>query len=313
MKVLMLSGSGWLGSYITREFLEHGHEVTILSRGERAPGCGIQGANLVKCNRADLNDLKEKLQTYAEDIVIDVIPGYFGAENTKAVVEALQGRIKHYLHCSSTGVYTPLQSVPGRETDRVAPLEENGDAFIRKAASDQVIFDAVKEGFPGTVIQPTCIMGPGMFPMDNMGGRNPNFVRDMENGETMILPNGGSMLLQFVHPADLARAFRLAAENDGSIGRHYIISGQRSLTVKEYVHTMANLLGTKAKTLSVPADAILAQNDPNLSVGDFRFFLEHMSFDITRAREELGYEPSFTLEAMLNDLIGWTKQKYSEM
>jgi len=306
MKVLLLSGSGWLGSYITREFVANGDEVTILARGNHAPMFNADDVNIVKCDRADPDDLREKLRKYASEVVIDVIPGYFRAENSEWVADALDGRIKHYLHCSSTGVYTPLTAVPGNESEPVAPLPENGDAFVRKAASDKVIMERASKGFPATVIQPTCIMGPGMRPMDNIGGRGKGFLKSLLDEEEIILPDGGRMLLQFVHPADLARAFRLAAYNDSAIGQTYIISGQKSLTLRQYIATLCKILGRTPHFKNVPSAKVFEDYCDIIDKGDFRFFLEHMSFDITKARNELGYEPQYSLEAMLKEVIEWT-------
>lgn len=310
-KVVLLSGTGWVGSHIAREFLDHGYDVTVLARGQAKPMYDLRSAKLIPCDRTNVSELTDLVKQLQADIFIDVIPGHIGKEDTVNVANAVQGRVGRYLHCGSTGVYAPLRQVPGRESDPEAPPPEFGEGWRGKHDADQEIRRRIASGFPGTILQPSCIMGAGLYPMDNLGGRNPAFLKMLMEGQPVVLPDGGNMLIHFVHPADLARSFRLAAETERSLGETYIISGQRSLTVKDYILELCALLGVSPNFVPMQAEDVLKQYIPERSIGSFRFFCTHMSFDITKAKDHLGYDPQYTVTDILRELIGWTKAQYA--
>ena len=313
MEVLVISGTGWVGGCITRALLRRGHELTVLSRNlERLDPA--RNLRYVRADRSDARAFETLLKTLNPDAVVDVIPGYFGKEDTRRIVDAFAGRIRHYVHCGSTGVYTPLAALPGCEEDICAPLPENGQAFLNKLASDQVVLDAVRQGFPGTILRPTCIMGMGKPPIDNLGGRSANFVRDVLAEKPLEIAGDGRMLIQFVHREDLASAFALCLEKSASIGRVYNISGGRALPVCEYVRLVGRLLCREVKLEFAGADELIRrhQGDGRISEGDFRFFQEHMCFSYERARRELQYEPAWTLEAGLHETLAWALENINQ-
>ena len=129
-------------------------------------------------------------------------------------------------------------------------------------------------------------------------------------GKPVVLPDGGNMLIHFVHPADLARAFRLAVETERSLGETYIISGQRSVTVKDYILELCRLLGVVPNFVPMHAEDVLKQYISEKGIGGFRFFCTHMSFDISKAKAHLGYDPQYSVTDILRELIDWTKAQY---
>ena len=307
MKVLMISGTGWVGSHIASECVKEGHELTVLSRGPSKYPAMPKNVKHVCVDRSDEIAFRGELEKIETEIVIDVIPGYFGAENTQLVVDAFRGRIRQYLHCGSTGVYTPLQYVPGDEEHPCEPLPELGDAFIRKLKADQVVLNAVKTGFPATVLRPTCIMGAGMLPMDSWGGRAVRFLPNILAGKVLEVAGEGKTLLQLVDVRDLAKAFVLCIGKAGIIGPLYNISGRRAVTFNGYLAVIGAILGKQAQVEYITADELIRRHgqDSDMSVSDFRFLCEHMCFSIEKARRELGYEPSFTLEDTMKDTLAW--------
>ncbi len=312
MEVLVISGTGWVGGCITRALLRRGHRLTVLSRNREGRGAS-GGLNHVRADRSDVHAFDRLLRTLHPDAVVDVIPGYFGKENTARIVDAFAGRIRQYVHCGSTGVYTPLAMLPGCEEDACAPLAQNGEAFLNKLGADQVVLEAVGQGFPGTILRPTCILGAGKPPIDNLGGRSMDFIRDVLAGKPVEIPGDGRALIQFVHREDLANAFALCLEKPASIGRVYNISGGRAMPVREYVRMVARLLCREAKLEFVGADELIRRHkDGRISEGDFRFFQEHMCFSFERARRELCYEPAWTPEAGLRETLAWTLERIDQ-
>ena len=309
MRVFVISGTGWVGSRVVHALCQHGHEVTVLSRRGAATTCNDR-VTFIQGDRSRQDSFYDLLKGIDTDAVIDIIPGYYGKENTERIVDAFSGRIRRFLQCGSVGAFTPLEQIPGREEDTRAPLPENGDVFIRKNDSDEVVLQAsAHKGFPGTVIRPTCIMGRGKLPIDNLGGRSEAFIRDILEDRPLEIPGDGRNLIQLVHIDDLAEAFALALESEKAIGESYNIASDRAIAVRDYVKTAAALMGHKARLNMLDPEEILMSHREkgDIAEPDFRFFLEHMCFDWSKACVDLGYRPRYSLKTGLKENLEWAR------
>ena len=70
MRVLVIGGSGFIGSQITRELIRHGHHVTVFHRGLTAVPAG---AHEIAGDRHRLTESAHNLRALAPDIVVDVV------------------------------------------------------------------------------------------------------------------------------------------------------------------------------------------------------------------------------------------------
>ena len=147
--------------------------------------------------------------------------------------------MKQYIHCSSTGGYTPLPFIP---CDESAPFTgfSLGGGWDAKARYDSIAINLFcKDGFPATVIRPCYITGPGMVPLDNLGDRRTDFIADIINEVPLDLPDNGLALLQPIHADDLAHSFLLAADAPCSIGQIYNICQEKAVTLNRYLEINA--------------------------------------------------------------------------
>ena len=307
VKVLVIGGTGWVGHHIARKVGERGHEVTILSRGTNGRFPAPGNAKVVKVDKNDADAFRAVLGELDVDAVIDSVPS---ETCLKVLIKTLGDGIKHYAHCSSTGVYTPLCYVPADENH---PWREpTGLNFMHKVKLDALALEAhASNGFPATVIRPTNIMGPGLLPIDTLGGRDPDFLPDVAAGREVFLPNDGSALLQPVFVEDVAEPFALALERPESIGRIYNISWHNSVPLREYLEIIGNALGVKPKVTCLPVDEILArfEKDKKVNASGLGFLCEHMCFGISKAQAELGYEPTLSIEESTRKTIEWWQRR----
>ena len=303
MRILMIGGTGWLGHHIAQRLVRRGHSVAVLSRGTRGQFSPPENVTTIHADKSESGPFRDLLKGLDVDAVVDSDPS---EASLRTVAETLGGRLRHYVHCSSTGVYTPLRAVPATEAH---PWQEpTGINFMHKVALDKLALDAhAKQGFPATVIRPTNIMGPGKLPIDTLGGRHPDFLPQLVAGDQVFLPNDGLALLQPVFVEDVAEAFALALERPESIGRIYNISWHQSVPLREYLDIVCRILGAHPKVTCLPAEEIIAtfEGTDTVSPAGLRFVCEHMCFDISRAREELGYEPALSIEESTRRTIEW--------
>src|SRR5690242_3068900 len=163
MRVVIIGGSGHVGTYLVPRLVAAGFEVIAVSRGQRAPYRQHAAWRLVTQIALDrereeaAGDFGQRVRELAPDIVIDMI--CFTLDSARQLVEALEGQIQHLLHCGTIWVHGPSVVVPTTEEQPRRPF---GDYGIQKAAIEGYLLEtARRSGFPATVLHPGHIVGPG--------------------------------------------------------------------------------------------------------------------------------------------------------
>ena len=117
------------------------------------------------------------------------------------------------------------------------------------------------------------------------------FASRLLNDKAPVVYEDGDQRRDFVHVADVARAFRLALERDGADGRALNVASGHSITILEVADALAQVLGKD-----------IAPEIPGIyRAGDIR----HCFADTTLARELLGFEPEADREEALAELAQW--------
>src|SRR5262245_47175726 len=108
-RVVVIGGSGHVGSYLVPVLVELGHDVVNVSRGTAKPyrphyaWNQIENIAIDRAAEEKTGRFGTKIASLKPDIVVDMIS--FDLSSTQLVVEALRGKIEHYLFCSSIWVY----------------------------------------------------------------------------------------------------------------------------------------------------------------------------------------------------------------
>ena len=198
MRVVVIGGSGHIGTYLIPMLVEKGHEVVNITRGQSQPYLPNAAWNAVRHIVAD-RDVEDKAGIFGRrvldlkpDSVIDLI--CFTEASACQLVEALRGQIRHFLHCGTIWIYGHSTQVPATEDQPRRPFGEYG---IQKAAIEAYLLqEARRSGFPATVLHAGHIVGPGYAPLNPAGHFNPEVFATLARGEELALPNFG---LETVH------------------------------------------------------------------------------------------------------------------
>src|SRR5262245_41824408 len=138
MRVVIIGGTGHIGTYLTPRLVEGGHSVTCVSRGESDPYRPHEAWRYVAYELLDRKE-EEARGTFGQRVaaldaeaVIDLT--CYLPEASAQLVEALRGRVRHFLHCGTVWVYGASVEVPSTEE---APRRPFGDYSVRKAAIEE--------------------------------------------------------------------------------------------------------------------------------------------------------------------------------
>ena len=161
MKVIVIGGTGHIGTYLAPRLVETGHAVTAVSRGLRQPyrphGAwrSVHRLELDRPAEEASGRFGERIAALDPDVVIDLT--CFTTESAIQIVESLRGRIQQFLHCGTIWVHGPGVEVPTTEQAVRRPFGEYG---CRKADVERYLLtEARVRGVPITVLHPGHIVG----------------------------------------------------------------------------------------------------------------------------------------------------------
>ncbi|MCK5703639.1 MAG: NAD-dependent epimerase/dehydratase family protein [Cyclobacteriaceae bacterium] len=310
MKVVIIGGTGHVGTYLVPKLVKAGHEVISVSRLQRAPYHPDDAWNSVRQIQIDRskaeqdNNFGKQIRNLDPDVVIDMI--CFTPESAREIVEALHGKIAHFLHCGTIWVHGHSLSVPTEETQPRAPFGEYG---INKAAIEAYLLDQSKNhGFPVTILHPGHIVGPGWIPVNPAGNFNTDVFRKLARGEELLLPNFGMETLHHVHADDVAQSFTCAINNtDKAIGESFHVVSPQAITLRGYAEAMAKWFGKKANLRFLPWE----EWEKTVSEADANATHDHIAHSpncsIDKAHRLINYVPKYSSLDAIKESVSWLK------
>lgn len=310
MRIVIIGGTGHIGTYLVPRLVEGGHEVSCVCRGARAPYLPHSAWKSVRQVALDRERLEAEGRFAAEiaalkpDAVIDLI--CFTAESARHLAEGLAGLIQHYLCCGTIWVHGHSVEVPTAEAAPRAPFGEYG---IRKAALEAYLLDqARRRGFPATVLHPGHIVGCGWVPLNPAGNFNPAVFRTIARGEPLCLPNLGLETVHHVHADDVAQGFQRALEHRGAaVGEGFHLVSPAALTLRGYAERLYAGFGHQ------PALSFLPWEEWKRTVPeeDSRATWDHIAHSpncsIDKARRLLGYTPRYRSLQAVTESLEWLR------
>ncbi len=295
-RVVMIGGSGHVGTWLGPRLVAAGHAVVNVSRGAREPyrpdraWASIEHVRLDREAEEAAGDFGGRIAALAPDVVIDMI--CFTPESARQIVEALEGKVAHFLHTGTIWVHGPTVVAPTRESEPRAPF---GDYGVWKSEIEDYLIDAARRrGFPATVVRPGHIVGPGWAPLNPAGNFNVGVFASIARGETLTLPNAGMETVHHVHAADVAQVFeRAMIRRNAAVGEVFNAVSSGALTLRGYAEAVYGWFGHAPRLDFAPFETWAETQDPE----DARQTLEHIARSpchaIEKAQRLLGYAPRY--------------------
>jgi len=308
MRVVIIGGTGHVGTYLVPRLVEAGHEVISLSRGRRGPYQphaaweSVQHIHVDRDGEEKTGRFGERVRDLEPDVVIDMV--CFTPESARHLVDALRGRVQHFLHCGTIWVHGPSFQVPTSEEQPRRPFGEYG---VQKAAVEAYLLNQARRyGFPATVLHPGHIVGPGWPPLNPAGHFNPRVFLQLARGEELALPNLGLETVHHVHADDVAQAFiKALAHWSAAVGESFHVVSPAALTLRGYAESMAAWFGRPARLRFLPWEEWRTTVSEEEADATWDHIAHSPNCSIAKAGRLLDYRPRYSSLQAVMESVRW--------
>jgi nucleoside-diphosphate-sugar epimerase len=308
MRIVVIGGSGHVGSFLVPRLVRAGHEVVNLTRGARAPYVDDETWSEVEQIRVDraaedaAGTFGQRVAALEAEVVVDMI--CFTPDSADALVQAVRGHTEHLIHCGTIWRYGASVKQPMREDDTSPPFGAYG---TQKAAIAELLATETRSGgLVTTVLQPGHISGPGWPPIGPLGNLDPAVWYAVSAGQEITVPGIGAELMHHVHADDVAQAFQLAIERrDAAAGESFNVVAPSALTARGFLAIAASWFGQITRTRSVSWAEFRSGTTAEYADSTWQHLSRSQYASIEKARTQLGYSPAFEPEAAVLDGIRW--------
>jgi nucleoside-diphosphate-sugar epimerase len=321
-KILVTGANGFTGSNLCRKLVEQGNHVKALVRPQSKLHT-LDGID-VEFVQGDLSDGSLPREAFhGVDVVYHIAAAfrkegvprkYFYEVNTlgtqRVLEAALKADVQRFVHCSTIGVLGNIKNPPGTEETPYNP----GDIYQEtKMEGEKVALEFFqKHQFPGVVVRPGSIYGPG----------DTRFVKLFKsiNRGVFVIIGSGETHFHMVYIEDLTDGMILASEKEEATGEVFILTGNEPVKINDLVSCIADVLERPVPKRHIPvAPVMLAANivqkvcvplgiEPPLYPRRLDFFVKDRQFDISKARNLLGYSPKVDLRTGLKATAEWYRE-----
>ncbi len=321
MRILVTGGGGFLGSAICSQLRARGNEVIAYQRSAASHLLPLGVYSI----RGDLGNPEQlKRDSRGCDAVIHTAgkAGVWGAYEeyyqanvlgTENVISACRvNKIRHLVYTSSPSVVHDGGDIEGGDESLPYPARFSSPYPATKALGERLVLAANGDHLKTVGLRPHLIWGPGDPHL------LPRLMAKAARGQ-IALP-GGDKLIDTIYIENAAHAHLLALDaiqqNGPACGKTYFISNDQPMPQAEIISNMLGAAGMEPEIKAIPtwvaktAGAVTQtlwkllnlKSEPPVT----KWSAEQLStahwYDISAARNDLGYQPEISINEGLKRL-----------
>lgn len=280
MRVFVTGGTGFIGSYVVKELLGHGHELTLLARNPgKVPGfMGRDRIRFVNGGMEDASAIEEGLA--GQDACVHIALSWLDGTAEDNLIHETLPSVRLFQKAAEAGVqkiiYTSsiasFGSAPHRDDGYIKPSSYYGatkaatEAYLMAISSQYSIQANVVR--PGYTFGNPCVEGGPLYP-------DRKLIRMVESAlahEPMtFVKNDGT---QFIWAGDLARVYASLLHSDELNRGYYTAVSTEFRTWAQIAQFAVDLLGSRSRIVLEDR----GRPDPG-----------GMPIDVSRIKETFGY------------------------
>jgi len=317
-RILVIGGTGFIGTHVVRDLAGRGHEVAVLHRGVRGapPPPGVRS---IVGDRRRLADHRPDVARFRPEVVVDVILS--SAAQARTLMEVSRGIARRVVALSSMDVYRACGVLHGHEPGGLEPLPLTEDSALRTGPAYppasikmlQSVFTWLDDEYdkvpverevlshpdlPGTLLRLPMVYGPGdplhrLFPI----------LKRIDDGRSAILfaEDLAAWRGSKGYVENVAAAVALAAVSEQAKGRVYNVAEPEAPSELEWARRVAAATGWRGRFVVLPRDRTPAHL---LLPGNAA---QHWVASSQRIRAELGYVEPVERDDALRRTIAWER------
>ncbi len=310
MRILIIGGTGFIGSHVVKHLDHAGHDVVLFRRGQTEDNSPPKVKNILG-ERLFLAEFSGEFRRLAPNVVIDMIPAT--EQDAKVVISTFKGIAQRVVAISSMDVYRAYGRIHHTEPGSPDPIPLSEDAPLReklypyrgkyKDADDyeKIVVERVvmsDPALPGTVLRFPMVYGP----RDNQH-RFFDYLKRMDDKRPFILLDEG-----YAHwrgsrgyVENIASAIALATIDTRAAGHIYNAGEPTALSTVELIREIGQVAGWQGEIVTAPKDHLPHHLSKDADTS------QHWVIDTTRIRNELGYKESVHQEEAIRLTIEWER------
>ncbi|WP_129112900.1 complex I NDUFA9 subunit family protein [Halegenticoccus tardaugens] len=237
MKVLVVGGSGFIGTALSEELAAREHDVTVLSRHPDEDGVPT-GVETVSGDVTDYGSIETAFE--GQDAVVNLVslsPLFKPKGGDGVHFDVHLGGTENAVRAAEeagVGRFLQMSALGADANGPTAYIKAKGQAeeVVKGSALDWVIF------------RPSVVFGEG--------GEFVSFTRMLAPPYVTPLPGGGKTRFQPIWVGDLAPMLADALEGDEHVGKTYEIGGPERLTLADVAREIHESEGRSVTVVPVP-------------------------------------------------------------
>jgi UDP-glucose 4-epimerase len=288
-RVAILGATGFIGKAVTSLFLNEEIDMEACSKN----GGTLNSFPVDQVDISKEGALSQWLKNKDVDAIIYLsskIPSsfleadwdlfYYNLMMHKQVLDYWKTNGCHLIYASSCSVYGSRGPIPWKENNTTIP---DNYYSISKLVGEILFYQEYQKGLPLTILRINAPYG-----VDTRRKTVINiFLESALKGKTLILFGSGNRQQDFIYVLDVARAFWISYLRK-KYGIYNIASG-KTVTMKELANIIINQTNSSSK--------IIYSGEPDPQEGF------QVNIDISKARNELGFLPEYSLEDGFKECI----------
>jgi len=304
MKVLVTGGAGFIGSNLTEELVNKGHEVVVLDGFVLGRKENLSGVlDKIELVHGDIRDF-ELLKKITKDV--DVIFNQAAASSSPMFKEKLresvaanvdgfvnilnaakENGVKRVIYASTSSIYGN-NPPPLKEDMKVVPV--NFYASTKLMNEHLAVLFSREYGLETVGLRYMSIYGPREGGKGIYANLVTQFLLSIQKGESPVIYGDGEQTRDLTYVKDVVQANVLAMESKKKLlGEIYNVGTGKCASLNSLVDIINKVLGksVKAKYVEMPVKNYIATQ----------------LADISKISKDLGYKPKYGLEDGIRDIL----------
>lgn len=310
MRMLITGGAGFIGSHLCDKYVKDGYTVLCLDNfmsGDLMNVRHLLNYRNFKLIRGDIRDcdLLEKImrdvdvvfhlaaQVHVDRSYIEPKLTYeVNVMGTQNILEAARMHdAKKVIYASTSEVYGSAQYVP---IDEKHPLNAPHPYGASKIAADRMCHAYIQTyGMNISILRLFNIFGPRQRDI-GYGGVISIFTRRILSDVPPIIYGDGLQTRDYTYIEDAIRAYDLILNHDEPIAEPINFGSGKAVSILDLANMLIDLNGKKGNIKPVHVEPRIGE-------------VKQLIADTTKARELLGWEPTYDLEEGLGKFVEWYK------